>query len=303
MSRARRTRRPVGRLHAALLVGLTVILLGSGGTAVHALWASSVSAGSTVRAATVSVTSTGFDQLGGAVSSSSPSRTATVVVRNTGTVQSPWTGTVSATASTDADRALAGGTKVVAWSTTASSCSATSSVGSGSVSGTWAAPPTLSGTLAGGAQSTWCVRTTASGFPTSGSASVTGTLAVVLGSGTWTGRASTSATQTAAGPTVTGGFRCTPTDGDWYVFVSWDASTAAQSESYGVMVNGTRIATTTGYYPMTGITRDQVPVTLAPDGTVKVTVDLLRDGVSVRQVASGTIVAFTNTGTRGFRCS
>lgn len=304
MSRARRTRRPVGSLHAALLVGLTVILLGSGGTAVHALWASSATTGSSVRAATVSVTSTGFDQLSGAVTSSSPSRTATVVVKNTGTVQSPWTGTVSATASATADRTLASGTKVVAWSTTASSCSATTSVGSGSVSGTWASPPTVSGTLAGGAHSTWCVRTTASGFPTSGSASVTGTLGVVLGSGTWTGRASTSATQTAAGPTVSGGFRCEPTDGNWYVFVAWDTSVAPSDSNYGVMVNGTRIATSQGSYGKAAITRDQVPSTLAADGTVPVSVDLLDgNGAKVRQVANGTVVAFEQSGARGFRCS
>ena len=304
MSRARRTRRPVGRLHAALLVGLTVILLGTGGTAVHALWASSVSTGSAVRAATVSVTSTGFGQLSGAVSSSSPSRTATVVVKNTGTVQSPWTGTVSATASATADRTLASGTKVVAWSTTASSCSATSSVGSGSVSGTWASPPTISGTLAGGAHSTWCVRTTASGFPSSGSASVTGTLGVVLGSGSWTGRASTAATQTAAGPAVSGGFACTPQDGNWYVVVGWDTSVASLDSSYGVMVNGTRIATSNGYYGKASVSGSEVPATLAADGTVRVSVDLLdSNGQAVRQVANGTIVAFTQSGARSFRCS
>ncbi|MDA3803564.1 hypothetical protein PED38_02015 [Clavibacter sp. CT19] len=303
MSRAR-TRRPVSRLHAALLVGVTVVLLGSGGTAVHALWASSVTASSAVHAATVSVTSTGFDQLSGAVSSNSPSRTATVVVKNTGSVQSPWTGTVSASASSGADRTLAGGTKVVAWSTTASSCSATSSVGSGSVSGTWAAPPTISGTLAGGAHSTWCVRTTASGFPTSGSAAVTGTLGVVLGSGTWTGRASTSATQTAAGPAVTGGFACTPQDGNWFVVVGWDTSVASLDSNYNVMVNGTRIATSNGYYGKASISGSEVPPTLAADGTVHVSVDLLdANNQVVRQVADGTVVAFTQSNARSFRCS
>ncbi|RII94289.1 hypothetical protein DZF95_04240 [Clavibacter michiganensis] len=296
-----RARRRVGRGRVALLVGLTVLLVGAGSTAGYALWGSSTTTGTSVRAATVAVTSTGFDQLAGAVSSSSPSRTATVVVTNTGTASSPWTGTVSATASADADKALARGTKVVAWSTTASSCSATSSVGSGSVSGTWAAPPTVSGTLAGGAKSTWCVRTTASGFPTSGSATVTGTLGVVLGSGSWTGRASTSATQTAAGPAVTGGFRCTPTDGDWYVTLAWDVE---NEPYYGVFVNGTRIAKSQGYYGQATVSGSEVPASLAPDGTVRVTVDLLDSSDrSVRQVASGTIVAISQNGARGFRCS
>jgi hypothetical protein len=299
-----RTRRRPGRLHAALLVGLTVVLLGAGGTAVHALWGSSVTTGSAVRAATVSVASTGFDQLAGAVSSSSPSRTATVVVTNTGSVSSPWTGVVTATASADADRALARATKVVAWSTTASSCSASSSVGSGSVSGTWASPPTVSGTLAGGARSTWCVRTTASSFPTSTAATVTGSLAVTLGSGSWTGRATTTATQTAAAPAVTGGFACTPQDGNWYVVVGWDTSVASLDSNYNVMVNGTRIQTSQGYYGKATISGSEVPSTLAPDGTVRVTVDLLdSNNQVVRQVASGTVVAFTQSGARSFRCS
>ncbi|RIJ13139.1 hypothetical protein [Clavibacter nebraskensis] len=299
-----RTRRRVGRGRLALLVGLTVLLVGAGSTAGYALWSSSTTTSTSVRAATVSVTSTGFDQLAGAVSSQSPSLTATVVVTNTGSGSSPWTGTVSATTSTSADRDLAGATRVVAWSTTATSCSATASVGSGSVSGTWASPPRISGTLAGGARATWCVRTTASSFPTSGSATVTGTLGVVLGSGSWTGRASTTATQTAAGPAVTGGFACTPQDGNWYVVVGWDTSVSSLESNYNVMVDGTRIATSQGYYGKATISRSEVPATLAPDGTIRVTVDLLdSQNQVVRQVASGTVVAFTQSGARGFRCS
>ncbi|MBP2457940.1 hypothetical protein ABID70_000505 [Clavibacter michiganensis] len=299
-----RTRRGMGRARVALLVGLTVLLVGAGSTAGYALWGSSTTTGTSVRAATVAVTSTGFDQLAGAVSSKSPSLTATVVVTNTGTASSPWTGTVSATTSSSADRDLAGATRVVAWSTTSSTCSATTSVGSGSVSGTWASPPRISGTLAGGARATWCVRTTASSFPSSGSATVTGTLGVVLGSGSWTGRATTSATQTAAGPTVTGGFACTPQDGNWYVVVGWDTSVSSLESNYNVMVNGTRIATSQGYYGKASISGSEVPASLAADGTIRVTVDLLdSQNQVVRQVASGTVVAFTQSGARGFRCS
>jgi hypothetical protein len=290
------------RRRAALLVGFTVLLLGAGGTAGHALWASTVTTSTAVRSATVAATETGFDQLAGALTAQSPSRTATVVVSNTGSTAGPWSATITTATSTDADRALARNTTVTAWPTTATSCTATAAVGTGPAPGTWAAPPVLSGTLAAGAKATWCVRTSTS-FATSAAASVRATLATTLGTGSWRGTDTATATQTTAAPIVTGGFTCTPTDGDWYVFVSWDASGAPQGETYGVIVNGKQIATTTGYYPMTGITRDQVPATLAPNGTVRVTVDLLRDGVSVRQVASGTIVAFDNNGARGFRCS
>ncbi|WP_043676266.1 hypothetical protein [Clavibacter michiganensis] len=299
-----RPRRPLGRARTALLVGATVLLVGAGGTAGHALWASTVTTSTPVRAASVAVTSTGFDQLGGAVSAQSPSRTATVVVTNTGTVTSPWSARVSTTTSTTADADLARATRVVAWSTTASSCSASTAVGSGSVSGTWAAPPALSGTLGAGARATWCIRTTATSFPTSTAAGVTGTLAVSLGSGTWTGRATTAATQTAAAPAVTGGFACTPQDGNWYVVIGWDTSVSSLESNYNVMVNGTRIATSQGYYGKASISGSEVPASLAPDGTVRVTVDLLdSQNHVIRQVASGTVVAFVQSGARSFRCS
>jgi hypothetical protein len=300
-----RARRPLGRARAALLLGATVVLVGIGGTAGHALWASTATTSTAVRAASVAVTSTGFDQLGGTVSAQSPSRTATVVVTNTGSVTSPWRAAVTSSTSTSADADLARATRVVAWSTTASTCSATTAVGSGSVSGTWASPPALSGTLDAGARATWCVRTTATAFPTSTAARVRGTLAVSLGSGTWTGRATTSATQDAAAPAVTGGFACTPQDGNWYVLVGWDTSVSSLESNYNVMVNGTRIATSQGYYGKATISGSEVPAGLAPDGTVRVTVDLLdAQGGVIRQVASGTVVAFAQQyGSRGFRCS
>jgi hypothetical protein len=295
-----RPRRPRGRAHAAMLVCLTVLLVGAGGTAGHALWASTATTTATqVRSATVVVSETGFDKLAGELTAAAPARTAAVVVANTGSTAGAWKGTITTAPTNDADRALASGTMVTAWASSAGTCTATTSPASGAVTGSWATPPTLSGSLAAGATATWCVRAVGNlSRPTT--AKVDATLTTVLGTGSWTGRDTSRAVQTTTAPVVTGGFRCTPTDGDWYVFVSWDA---VQSESYGVMVNGTRIATTTGWYPMTGITRDQVPASLAPDGTVKVTVDLLRNGVSAGQVASGTIVAFSNNGTRGFRCS
>jgi hypothetical protein len=297
-----RARRGQPRHRAALLVGFTVLLLGAGATAGHALWASTATTATNVRSASVAVTEAGFDKLAGELTAAAPARTTAVVVTNAGSTAGAWKGTITTAPTNDADRALASGTMVTAWASTTGTCAASTSPASGAVTGSWASPPALSGTLSAGATATWCVRAVGN-LSKPATAKVDATLTTVLGTGAWTGRDTSRAVQTTTAPVVTGGFRCTPTDGDWYVFVSWDASTAAQSESYGVMVNGTRIATTTGYYPMTGITRDQVPTTLAPDGTVKVTVDLQRNGVSVRQVASGTIVAFTNNGTRGFRCS
>jgi len=298
-----RTRRRLGRAHAALLVGLTVLLVGIGATAGHALWASTTSTRTNVASATVAVTETGFDRLAGELTSKSPSRTAAVVVTNTGSTRAAWTGTMTAPTSTQDDQYFARNVRVVAWTAVGSGCTASTAVGPDASTANWVVPPTLSGTLSAGAAVTWCVRTTATAFP-SGSASVTATLTTVLGSGSWTGRDTATATQTTPGPAVTGGFRCEPTDGNWYVFVAWDTSGAPSSSNYGVMVNGTRIATSQGSYGKAAITRDQVPSTLAADGTVPVSVDLLDgNGAKVRQVANGTVVAFQQSGARGFRCS
>lgn len=295
-------RRP-SRLHAALLVGATVLLVGIGGTAGHALWASTVTTGANVRSATVAVTESGFDRLAGDVTAQVPSRTTAVVVTNTGSTRTTWSGTMAAPTATTDDQYLARNTRVVAWAATTSTCTATTAVGSGAATGNWVVPPTLSGTLSAGQAATWCVRTTATAFPTA-AAGVTATLTTVLGTGSWTGRDTASARQTMPAPAVTGGFSCQPTDGNWYVIVSWDVTKAPLDTWYAVIVNGTTVAMSQGYYGKATISATQVPASLAADGTVKVRVDRLdANDRSVGQVAGGSIVAFTQSGARGFRCA
>jgi hypothetical protein len=298
-----RARRPRGRLHAALLVGMTVLLLGAGATAGHALWASTATTGANVQTASVAVTETGFDKLAGEFTAQSPTRTAAIVVTNTGSTRASWTGSMTAPTSSTNDQYFARNMRVVAWTAGGSGCTASTSVGSDAATGNWVVPPALSGTLSAGASATWCVRTTATAFPT-GAASVTPTLTTVLGSGSWTGRDTAAARQTTPTPTVTGGFSCQPTDGNWYVVVSWDVSVAPMDTWYGVIVNGKTIAMSQGYYGKATISANQVPASLAADGTVKVRVDRLdANDRSVGQVAGGTIVAFTQSGARGMRCS
>lgn len=296
-------RRRLGRAHAALLVGLTVLLVGIGATAGHALWASSTTASTNVASATVAVTASGFEALAGELTAKSPSRTAAVVVTNTGSTSAPWTGTMTAPTSSQDDQYFARNVRVVAWTAVGSGCTANTAVGPDASTANWVVPPTLSGTLSAGAAVTWCVRTTATAFPTA-AASVTATLTTVLGSGSWTGRATAAAQQTTPAPAVSGGFSCYATSGNWFVFISWDASVAPMSSYYGVMVNGTRVATSPGFYGVAAITREQVPSTLAADGPVAISIDLLDgDGAKVRQVANGTVIAFQQSGARGFRCS
>ncbi|CAQ01114.1 hypothetical protein ACR8AL_12540 [Clavibacter sepedonicus] len=297
------TQRRPGRAHAALLVGLTVLLVGIGATAGHALWASSTSTSTNVQSATVAVTESGFDQLAGELTAQSPTRTAAVLVTNTGSTRASWTGTMTAPTSSTNDQYFARNVRVVAWTAVGSGCTANTSVGPDSATANWVVPPTLSGTLNPGACVIWCVRTTATAFPTA-AAGVTATLTTVLGSGSWTGRDSSTAKQTTPAPTVTGGFSCQSTDGNWYVIVSWDVSGAPMDTWYGVIVNGKTIAMSQGSYGKATISGSQVPASLAADGTVKVRIDRLdANDQSVGQVAGGTIVAFTQSGARGFRCS
>ena len=300
--RPRAARRP-GRVHAALLVGVTVLLVGIGGTAGHALWASTVTTGANVQSATVAVTEAGFDRLAGEVTAQSPSRTATVLVTNTGSTRAAWTGTMTAAFTTADDQYLARNVRVVAWTATGSTCTATTAPGSDAATGNWIVPPALSGTLSAGQAVTWCVRTTATAFPT-GAAGLTATLTTVLGSGSWTGRDTAAARQTTPAPAVTGGFSCQPTDGNWYVIIGWDVTKAPLETWYAVIVNGTTIAKSQGYYGKATISAAEVPATLAADGPVKVRIDRLdANDRSVGQVAGGTITAITQSGARGFRCA
>lgn len=299
-----RPRRPSPRVRAALLVGLTVLLVGAGSTAGHALWASTATTSANVTSASVAVTESGFDTLAGELTAQSPSRTATVIVTNTGSTRDSWTATMTTPTTVQADVDFARNVRVVAWSTTASSCTASTAIPSGSATGNWPFPPSLSGTLAAGAKATWCVRTTATAFPTSSAASVTATLTTVLGTSSWKGRDSSSARQTSPVPAVTGGFSCQPTDGNWYVIISWDVSKAPLDTWYSVIVNGKTIAMSQGSYGKATISANQLPASVAADGTVKVRIDRLdANDQSVGQVAGGTIVAFTQSGARGFRCA
>jgi hypothetical protein len=296
----RRTRFP-SRARTALLVGLTVLLVGAGGTAGHALWASTATTAVTkASTASVAATSTGFEKLAGALTPTDTTRTAAVVVTNTGSTSGPWRGTITTAPANDADRALAAKTRVTAWPATVATCTATTAPPSGALVGSWAVPPVLSGTLAPQATATWCVRTvTDLAQPTD--ARVTATLTTVLGAGSWKGTAATQAAQTTTAPLFTGGFTCA--QGDRYVQIGWSTSWALLGATYDLTINGTHVAYAQGMWPYAIIQQSSAPASIAPDGPVRVTVSLVRSDGSRQVVATGTIIAETRDGYRGYRCS
>ncbi|RII95492.1 hypothetical protein DZF95_00985 [Clavibacter michiganensis] len=296
-----RTRRRSPRTRAALLVGLTVLLVGAGGTAGHALWASTATTTANVQSATVAVTETGFDQLGGQVTPSTTTRTSTIVVTNTGSTAGTWRGDITTAPRGADDRAFASSTAVTAWAST-QACTPSSTPAPGATTGTWANPPALSGTLQPGASATWCVRAV-TGSSQANAAQVDATLTTVLGQGPWTGRDSGRAVQTAPNYPVTG-VSCTTAAGDRAVTIGWDTGTALPNESYGINVGGTRMATIPASTGKASISASQVPIAFLGGSQIPVTVDLLRaDGSVLRPVASGTVVGYSIFFFRGITCA
>ncbi|AWG01034.1 hypothetical protein DZF92_06870 [Clavibacter michiganensis subsp. insidiosus] len=296
-----RAHRPSPRIRAALLVGLTVLLVGAGSTAGHALWASTATTSANVTSASVAVTETGFDTLAGELTMSTTARTTSVVVTNTGTTAGTWLSDITTAPRGTDDRAFASSTLVTAWAST-QACTPNTAPGRGATTGTWANPPAISGTLQPGASATWCVRTVAN--PSQANAArIDATLTTVLGQGSWTGRDSGRAVQTAPDNPVTG-LSCARTWGDRAVVIGWDTGTAPLSESYGINVGGTRIATVSGSTGQATISASQVPSASLGGSEVAVTVDLLRgDGSVVRPVGSGTVTGYSLFFLRSVTCA
>jgi hypothetical protein len=158
-------------LRFAAAAGLTVLLLGTGTLAGHALWTAQASRSMSVGTATMSATATTPDTLNVDYTPGIPevlppalSHTVTVTVANTGTAPLTFIPTVSG-----GSAALNSLISVEIWKQSGS-CTASTAVDTGTVtSGTLAVPPALNPTIAlvPGKQSLpLCVRTTLAGpFP------------------------------------------------------------------------------------------------------------------------------------------
>jgi hypothetical protein len=151
----------------ALVAGIVTFSVLAGAGAGWAYWTSQATSTTSVQAATLSITSTGFaaTTLGnesvtaaGAVSLAS---TGSITFTNTTTTTSTQTQTLGVTFSrASGDATLAAATTLTVWSVaSAASCTAAATPTS-PVSGTWSAGVSVSRTLAPGASAVYCVRNT-----------------------------------------------------------------------------------------------------------------------------------------------
>lgn len=206
----------------ALVAGATAFLVAIGGTASWAYFTASADATGSLTTQGVTVSQSGFAGMGATYLPSNLSDTGSFTVTNTGAVNGTAVVTIAAPES------WASGLPIRVWPTTAAACNATNPPGS-ALSGTWAAPPALSPTLATGASVTYCVRTTIPDWKTltsaDGSQQANPEISVSLTAAGWvaTAASATHRQRTAGMYPLTGTF-FDPTKSRWFT-VRADADT------------------------------------------------------------------------------
>lgn len=223
------------RLRVAAAVFAALVLAVGGGGAAWAYWSVTATAATSVASGTVGVILDGAGSLASGYTSSDRVRSAALTVTNTGTLAASYSVATTTTGST----ALANAVVVTRWpAASASACSG--SIPGGAATGTWAAPPPMTGTLAAGAAQIWCVRTTITAAQVAAlpGTSLSASLTVTGANGAWTSTATQSVTQAVAGvPIAT--MQCTASGSPWGVVVSWDPPSGWGYHAEGLWLNGT----------------------------------------------------------------
>lgn len=281
------------RLRVALVVGLVVLLVGTGTGTSWALWSASRSFGQTATLGMLSTSVDGASGLGTTYASRSTSVTAPVTLRNTSNVAA--TGTIRASTaptSTQASTTLLSEVSVVTWPVASTAaCTSTATAPADALTGTWASPPTPpSVTLPAGGSASWCYRTT----PTANapaSATVEPSLTTTVTAGSWIARSSAGFSQNTADslPPV----YCTD-NGTWYVTIRYDKASRPLDTYYGLSIDGTLVTDPdqgyNGYFQLdaAAISKD-----VAPDGRVLTRVVVLdQAGKATSTVVSSGYVTF-----------
>ena len=286
------------RLRLLLAALLTVAFVAGGSSAAWALWTASGTTAASVTIGRTGAALTGTNAMTTTFSSTVTSVTKPVTLTDSGSLAG--TATTAVSVASGSSTALAQAVGVVAWPVaSAAACTGSSVVDSGSVSGTWAALPSLTSKLAAGASAVWCTRST----PTSSapaSATTTVNLTLTVTSGTWTSGAvqgGFSLTTTATAPALT----CTDHSGT-YVELAWPTSSRPKDTWYGAFVGSTMVGQKEqDYYGRFTLAPDQVPAT---SGAVTVTVKILDSAGNPTStvVGTGTITLFTQNNGKAVRC-
>jgi hypothetical protein len=188
------------RIKFAIATALTGFLVLAGTTAGYAFWNASNSVGTTVGAATLSISTTNFTSVGYTFGNETLVTTGSVTVTNTTTTTSTQNGAVSVTFGPAATATLAGKVTANIWTTgSAANCTAAATVPSGATTALWSASTVLTSSLAKNASVIYCVRSSIASresVATSGGSltfqpQITGTITV----GNFTGSTTATTTQ------------------------------------------------------------------------------------------------------------
>lgn len=299
--RLARSRRRLARL-AAVLTLVVVAATGTGATAGWALWSATASHRTTVTLGKVAASLEGATPRAVALTQRGTPVATTLVVRNAGTVTAGWTLTAALAAGSSASsRSLAESVAVRAWVPSGSTCGTTPPASA--ASGTWAAPPALSGRVAAGATVTACVVSTP-GATAPGGATINPVPRLVLDAGgSWQAASEIRDLYLDSPTTWRNPATCT-NESEWYARVAFDPGTTPDT-SYGLWSGTRRIGTAqpTGHWPMFDLTRDVLPADQYPDGRVPVDVRVVTASGSGEVVGSAVVVASRDQyGTRRIQC-
>lgn len=204
--RTRNTARRRRMMRRALIAGATTFLLFAGAGASYAAWTAGASATSAAGAASLAITTTGFDSNAFTFQNHRLTTTGTVTVQNTTDTTSTTPGDLEVSFGYTGSAVLASKLTVSVWPTADQAGCAVVTPPPGTATGGWDTAATsaspLTGTLAAGATQGYCVRVTAAergelADPT-GALTIEPSITATLKVGNWFQSATSTTTQTTA---------------------------------------------------------------------------------------------------------
>ncbi|MBX3090932.1 MAG: RICIN domain-containing protein [Cryobacterium sp.] len=208
-----------------IIAGVAVFLLLIGGTASYAAWTTGATASSTASAATLGISTSGFNSNAFTFQNHLLKTTGSVTLTNNTVTSSSTPGTFTMSLGYTGDAALAAKLAVTIWSTTnTGGCAAVGTPPSGAISGYWDTVATtgspITGTLAKNATASYCIRVSAAErgdlAATAGALTIQPSISASLTVGNWSQSASATATQKTAWIFPAFG----PTPNTWYQIVN-----------------------------------------------------------------------------------
>ena len=290
----------------AVVVALVVAVTGSGAGAGWALWTTSNSQKVEVVLGKTDVAFTGAEPKSVTFTDRGVPTVTSLRVTNAGTVPSTWTITSSIpSTSSDQSRALAAAIDVQMWTKGTGECGTTAPAGA--VSGTWAAPPTPTGSLAAGAVADVCVRTAPTASAPAGTRVNPLFHVRMATTGTWAAtreiRDFYQLTPTSW-PVTVAQATCSRSD-PYYARLTFDARGGAADARYAPYVGDRRIGTQLAGpdYPELAFTREDLPEDPFGKDPIRIDIRTMSGETPGPVFATGTVrPVYDEYGTRNIQC-